>query len=228
MQYKQFCPIAKASELLGDKWTLHIIREALVGAKRFNELERGLGRISPAMLTKRLNELVINGLLIRKKISGQKGHEYFLTQAGRELAPLIRQLGDWGMRWARGQMENSELDVELLMLYLVRSIKTEKLPGGETIVQFNFVDLKKLGKWWIVVHDRDVDVCLQDPGRDVDVWFVTDLRTMIEVWMGDITYKQAIRGRRLKVIGPQSLTGNITNWMANSIYSGIPQASEIR
>ena len=72
MQYKQFCPIAKASELLGDKWTLHIIREALVGAKRFNELERSLGRISPAMLTKRLNEFVVNGLMIRKNPSGQK------------------------------------------------------------------------------------------------------------------------------------------------------------
>jgi len=227
MQYKQFCPVAKASELLGDKWTFLIVREALMGAKRFNEFERGLGRISPSMLTTRLNELVINGLMIRKKIPGQKGHEYFLTQAGKDLNPLIRQLGDWGMRWARGQMENSDLDVELLMLYLQRSVKTDKLSGDETIVQFNFTDLKKLGKWWLVIHHGHVDICIQDPGREVDVWFVTDLRTMIEVWMGDLTYKKAIREKRLKLIGPPALTGNVTNWMANSVYAGIPRAIEI-
>jgi DNA-binding HxlR family transcriptional regulator len=227
MEYKQFCPVSKASELLGDKWTILILREALMGAKRFKEFERGLGRISPTMLTKRLNELVSNGLMISKKIPGQKGHEYFLTQAGKDVNPLIRQLGDWGMRWARGQMENSELDVELLMLYLQRSVKTDKLAGNETIVQFNFTDLKKLGKWWLVVHHNDVDICIEDPGKEVDVWFVTDLRTMIEVWMGDITYKKAIREKRLKLIGPPALTGNVTNWMANSVYAGIPKANEI-
>jgi DNA-binding HxlR family transcriptional regulator len=227
MEYQQFCPVAKASELLGDKWTILILREALMGAKRFNEFERGLGRISPTMLTKRLNELVINGLMIRKKITGQKGNEYFLTQAGKDVNPVIMQLGDWGMRWARGQMENSDLDVELLMLYLQRSIRTDKLAGDQTIIQFNFTNLTKLGKWWLVVHRDEVDVCLEDPGKEVDVWFVTDLRTMVEVWMGDITYRKAIREKRLKLIGPVSLINNITNWMANSVYAGIPRAVEI-
>jgi DNA-binding HxlR family transcriptional regulator len=227
MEYQQFCPVAKASELLGDKWTILILREALMGAKRFNEFERGLGRISPTMLTKRLNELVINGLMIRKKITGQKGNEYFLTQAGKDVNPVIMQLGDWGMRWARGQMENSDLDVELLMLYLQRSIRTDKLAGDQTIIQFNFTNLTKLGKWWLVVHRDEVDVCLEDPGKEVDVWFVTDLRTMVEVWMGDITYRKAIREKRLKLIGPVSLINNVTNWMANSVYAGIPRAVEI-
>jgi DNA-binding HxlR family transcriptional regulator len=227
MEYKQFCPVAKASELLGDKWTILLLREALMGAKRFNEFERGLGRISPTMLTKRLNELVINGLMLRKKIPGQKGHAYFLTQAGKDVDLVIKHLGDWGMRWARGQMENSDLDVELLMLYLQRSVKTDRLSGDETIVQFNFTDLKKLGKWWLVVRHDEVDICLEDPGKDVDVWFVTDLRTMVEVWMGDITYKKAIREKRLKLIGPAALTSNVTNWMSNSVYAGIPRAIEI-
>ena len=228
MRYKQFCPVAKASELLGEKWTFLIIREALMGARRYKEFEHGMSRISPTMLTKRLNELVENGLLVRKKIPAQKGYEYFLTEAGKEIAPVIRQLGDWGMHWARGQMENSDLDVELLMLYLVRSIQTEKLPGEETIIQFTFTDISKLGKWWIVVHNDDVDVCLEDPGRDVDVWFVTDLRTMIEVWMGDTSYRKAIRDRKLKLVGPQSLTRNVTRWMANSVFSGIAAAAEIK
>lgn len=227
MEYKQFCPVAKASELLGEKWTFLIIREALMGATRFNEFQRGMALISPTMLTKRLNELTENGLMVRKKINMQKGYEYFLSEAGKDLYPVIMQLGDWGMKWARGQMQNSELDVELLMIYLVRSIKPEKLAGNETTIQFNFTDLENLKKWWIVVQNDEVDVCLEDPGRDVDVWFNTDLRTMIEVWMGDTTYKKAIRESRLKLLGPPQLTSNVSRWMAYSIFAGIPEAVEI-
>jgi DNA-binding HxlR family transcriptional regulator len=226
-RYKQFCPVAKASEILSEKWTFLIIREAIMGATRFNEFQRGMALISPTMLTKRLNDLTDSGLLIRKKIPAQKGYEYHLTGAGKELFPVIKQLGDWGMRWARGQMIDSELDVELLILYLVRSIKPENLPGNETVIQFNFTNLEKLGKWWILVRENDVDACLDDPGRGVDIWFTTDLRTMIEAWMGDISYKQAIRDKRLKLVGPKTLTNNVTLWMANSIFSGIPRASEI-
>ena len=226
-RYKQFCPVAKASEILSEKWTFLIIREAIMGATRFNEFQRGMALISPTMLTKRLNDLTDSGLLIRKKIPAQKGYEYHLTGAGKELFPVIKQLGDWGMRWARGQMIDSELDVELLILYLVRSIKPENLPGNETVIHFIFTNLEKLGKWWILVRENDVDACLDDPGRDVDIWFTTDLRTMIEAWMGDISYKQAIRDKRLKLVGPKTLTNNVTLWMANSIFSGIPRASEI-
>ena len=93
MEYKQFCPVAKASELLGERWTFLIIRELLMGGRRFNELQRGLAQISPTMLTKRLNELAANGLVVRKKIPGQKGHEYYLSSAGKELSPVIKALG---------------------------------------------------------------------------------------------------------------------------------------
>ena len=227
MKYNQFCPVAKATEILGEKWTFLVIRELLMGARRFNELQRGLASISPTMLTKRLNELTGDGLVIKKKIPGQKGYEYFLTEAGNELAPIIKQLGIWGTRWARGQMANSELDVELLMIYLVRSIKPEKLIGKETIIRFNFTDLKKLNYWWIVVRKNDIDICVEDPGREVDVWFTVDLRTMIEVWMGDRTYKSAIRDGKLKLVGHPSLVNNVTSWMSNSVYMEHQPAKDI-
>ena len=227
MKYNQFCPVAKAAEILGEKWTFLIIRELLMGATRFNELQRGLALISPTMLTKRLNELTNDGLVIKKKIPGQKGYEYFLTGAGKELSPIIKQLGIWGTRWARGQMENSDLDVELLMLYLVRSIKPDKLIGEETVIRFNFSDLKKLNHWWIIICKNDIDICVQDPGREVDVWFTVDLRTMIEVWMGDKTYKAVIREGKLKLVGHPSLVNNVTNWMSNSVYMEYQSAKEI-
>ncbi|MEA3411526.1 MAG: helix-turn-helix domain-containing protein [Pseudomonadota bacterium] len=151
MEYGQFCPIAKATEILVDKWTLLIVRELLMGATRFSELQRGLAQISPTMLTNRLNSLCDSGVIVRRKIPNQKGYEYFLTEAGKELMPVVRNVGEWGMRWARGTMADTELDVQLLMLYLQRSIIPEKLVGRETVLRFKFTDINELSDCWIVV-----------------------------------------------------------------------------
>ncbi len=227
MNYGQFCPVSKAAEMLGDKWTLLIVRELLMGGSRFNTLQRGLSSISPTMLTKRLNELTACGIVMKKKIPGQKGYEYFLTECGQELYPMVEQMGIWGMRWAREGMPDSDLDVELLMLYLERSIIPEKLIGNETVVRFRFTDLEEFGDWWLVVKDNEVDACIQDPGKDVDVYFTTDLRTMISAWMGDTTYKKAIAENKLKLVGHSALTKNISSWIQGATFEGIPPAQAI-
>jgi hypothetical protein len=131
------------------------------------------------------------------------------------------------MRWARGDLRETELDVELLMLYLQRSIKTEFLPGEQAVIQFKFTDLKKLSDWWLLVKGCNVDICLENPGKNVDVYFTTDLKTMIECWMGDKSYKTAIADKRLKLVGPSALTRNIQLWISDSIFAGIPSAREI-
>ncbi|MCU7932097.1 MAG: helix-turn-helix transcriptional regulator [Candidatus Thiodiazotropha sp. (ex Codakia rugifera)] len=227
MEYGQFCPVAKAMELLGEKWTVLILRELHMGASRFNELQRGLCLISPTILTKRLNDLADAEIILRKKIPGQRGYEYFLTEAGKETLPLIKTIGEWGMRWARGDIRDSELDVELLMVYLQRSLKTENLPGNQSIIRFRFTDLEKLNNWWLIVKGCNVDICLEDPGYDVDVYFTTDLRTMINCWMGDETYKSAISDKRLTLVGPSALTRNVQHWISDSIFAGIPPARQI-
>lgn len=228
MEYGQFCPVAKALEVLGERWTILIVRELLMGGTRFNELQRGLNQISPTVLTKRLNDLTESGMVIRKKIPGQRGYEYFLTEMGEELLPVVKCIGEWGMRWARGKMDDSDLDLELLMLYLQRSIQPEKLPGNESVIRFKFTDVNKFNDWWVVVNNKDVDVCVRNPGKDVDVYFTTDLRTMIEVWMGDTSYKTAMDDSRLKLVGPSALTRNVTSWLAPSIFADIPPASAIQ
>lgn len=227
MDYGQFCPIAKSLELLGEKWTLLILREMHMGASRFNEFQRGLSLISPTILTKRLQELADAELIVRKKIPGQRGNEYFLTQAGKETLPMLKLIGEWGMRWARGDVRDTDMDVELLMLYLQRSIKTEMLPGNSSVIQFKFTDLEKLNNWWLLVKGCEVDICLEDPGKDVDVYLTTDLKTMISCWMGDETYKKAISEKRLKLVGPSALTRNIQSWITDSLFYGIPPATQI-
>lgn len=227
MEYGQFCPIAKATEIIGEKWTLLIIRELLMGGSRFNELQRGLSLISPTILSRRLDSLAEHGLVVKKKIPGQRGHEYFPTESCQALLPVIRSLGDWGMVWARSNLTEKDYDVELLMLYLKRSIKPEKLPGRETVIRFNFTDIEQYPEWWLVSRGDEIDLCVKDPGKDIDVYFTTSVKTMADIWMGDNSYRRAIREGTLKVVGDKALTHNITDWMKNSIFTDLPAASEI-
>ncbi|HXK56127.1 MAG: helix-turn-helix transcriptional regulator [Gammaproteobacteria bacterium] len=227
MEYGQFCPIAKAMDLLGERWTMLILRELHMGGTRFNELQRGVPLISPTMLTKRLKELADAELIIRKKIPGQRSGEYFLTQAGKETLPLLQSVGEWGMRWARGDLRDSDLDVGLLMLYLQRSVKTEMLPGNESVIKFTFTDLTKFSSWWLLVKGANVDTCLEDPGKEVDIYLTTDLRTMVNCWMGDESYRQVIADKRMTLVGPPALTRNVQSWIADSIFAGIPPARQI-
>ncbi|MGI9227574.1 MAG: winged helix-turn-helix transcriptional regulator, partial [Gammaproteobacteria bacterium] len=220
-------PIAKATEIIGDKWTLLIIRELLMGGSRFNELQRGLSLISPTILSKRLDMLSERGLVLKKKIPGQRGYEYFPTESCKELLPIIRKLGDWGMRWARSNLTEDDYDVELLMLYLKRSIVPEKLVGKESVIRFRFNDIDTYPDWWLVVSDSKTDLCVNDPGKDIDVYFTTSVKTMVDIWMGDNTYKKAIKDGDLKLAGNKILKHNITSWMSNSVFVDLPSASEI-
>ena len=227
MEYGQFCPIAKASEIIGEKWTILIIRELLMGGTRFSELQRGLSLISPTILTKRLNSLTDHGLVLKKKIPGQQGYEYFPTESCKELLPVVRSLGDWGMRWAREHMLDTDYDVELLMLYLQRSIQPDKLIGHETVVHFKFTDLQESPDWWIIATPQEVDVCNKDPGREVDIYITSTVRSMVDVWMGDLPYRKAVNQDLLKVVGPRALTRNIFTWINISMFADLPPADEI-
>lgn len=227
MEYGQFCPVAKATEIIGEKWTLLIIRELLMGATRFNELQRGLSLLSPSLLSKRLDSLAERGLVLKKKISGQKGFEYFPTKSCKDLLPIIVALGNWGMQWARSNLTDKDYDIELLMVYLERSIIPENLIGNESVIRFKFTDIECNSTWWIVVQDGEKDLCNKDPGKEVDVYFTTDVKTMADIWMGELSYKKALKDELLKVIGPTVLTRSITDWMSNCMFSDLPSAQEI-
>jgi len=227
LEYGQFCPIAKASEIIGEKWTILIIRELLMGGSRFNELQHGLSLISPTILSRRLESLIEYGLVVKKRLPGQRGFQYLPTESCKELLPVIRSLADWGMCWARSNLSEKDYDVDLLMLYLKRSIVPKNLVGAETVIHFRFTDIKRYCDWWIVVQRDEIDLCVNDPGKHVDVWFTTSVKTMIDIWMGDITYRQAIRNGSLKLVGDSQLTHNVTDWMRNSEYADLPAASKI-
>ena len=221
VDYGQFCPVAKASELIGERWTILIIRELVLGTHRFSDFQRALSRVSPALLTKRLNGLEKAGIIVKKAQQGRRGYQYFLTPAGRQLSPIIEHLATWGMRWARGQLTDSELDVEFLMWEIQRRLDTEALPDGETVLCFIFEELTQFKSWWIVINGDDVDLCTKNPGKDVDLYISSTVRTMVEIWEGEIGLKTAQRKNLLKTNGNRQLVKTLTNWFGICLYADV-------
>jgi DNA-binding HxlR family transcriptional regulator len=224
MNYGQFCPISKATEILGERWTFLIVRELLMGGRRFSELQRGLGDISPALLTSRLKTFEREGLIVRRRINGHRGYEYCPTQACEELKPIIIALGEWGMCWARNTLASDYLDVDMLLLYLERSVDPGQLPGSETVIQFKFNDVPEQRDWWLIIRDGKVDVCITPPGRDVNVFFCTTARTMSEVWMAQRSYREAVLSGDLIIEGDLALTRRISSWLRPSIFANSKRA----
>jgi len=220
-EYGQFCPVAKASDIIGERWTVLILRELLLGTTRYNELLRGLARISPTLLSKRLKTLEEKGLIVRKRPSGQKSHEYYLTACGRELEPIIEHLAVWGMRWARGQLADSELDVEFLMVDLQRRLQTDRLPDGETVLCFTFNELETFKTWWMVVCGKEVDLCTENPGKEVDLYINSGVRDMVKVWRGDLTLRKALREKLVRTQGNTYLIRSMPDWLGICLYADI-------
>ena len=224
MHYGQFCPIAKATEILGERWTILILRELLMGGRRFNELQRGLGEISPALLTSRLKSLEEQGLVARRRISGQRGHEYFPTPACEALLPVLIAIGEWGLLWVRDMLVEDDFDIDFLMYYLERSVDPAKLPGDQTVIRFQFTELREQRNWWLLVEGSSVQICLTPPARDVDIYITTTLRTMHDVWMGDRSYRDAVNAEDLIIEGEPSLTRNVSSWLRPSVFASSDRA----
>ena len=221
VDYGQFCPVAKATELIGERWTILIIRELVLGTHRFSDFQRALSRISPALLTKRLKDLEKAGIVIRKAQQGRRGYQYFLTPAGRQLSPIIEHLATWGMRWARGQLTEEELDVEFLMWEVQRRLDTTALPDGETVLCFIFEELTQFKSWWIVVYDNEVDLCTKNPGKDVDLYITSTVRSMVEIWEGDLELHSALRKQLIKTNGNHRLMKTLPEWFGICLYADV-------
>jgi len=220
--YKQFCPVAMASEILCTRWTLMLLRELLLGTSRFNDLRRGLPRMSPALLSKRLKDLEAAGVLMRSKpAKGSDLYEYTLTEAGLALKPIVDAVGDWGHRWITTKATLAHLDVDLLMWNMRRKINPTPLSKGRSTIQIVYRDLPAAKRnWWLLVEPgQEADLCSVDPGYDVDLYVTTDLRTMTEIWMGYATIARAKTEKRLVLSGDRQLEATLQIWLGSSRFA---------
>ncbi len=213
-KYGQFCPVAKALEILGDRWTLLIVRDMLGGTTHFNDLERGLPGISRALLASRLRQLQQAGV-IEKRIngSGRLTTEYRLTQAGQELLDVVKSLWVWGEAWAFGDPTPEELDPILLMWWMRNRVNVHRLPEQRVVAQFDFHGAATV-TFWLILTTVDVTLCLTDPGYDISVLVTADLAAFFKLWAGRISYLEALNDYGVSVEGSPSLTRDFPNWFA--------------
>ncbi len=224
-KYGQYCPTARAAEILGDRWTLLIVRDLLCGAQHFNQLERGLPGIPRALLAGRLSRLQQVGVLERQAAPKGRRTRYELTQAGKDRPQTgHRLLTHWGAMGAFGEPEPAELNPVLLMWWMRDRIRRERLPGRRIVVEFALRGMDK-GRYWLVLKPDDVSLCLKPPGFDSDVLVTADLATLYQVWLGRITLGEALRDQRIELDGMPALIRAFPHWFALSPVAGTVRAA---
>ncbi|MGW6444168.1 winged helix-turn-helix transcriptional regulator [Lentzea sp. NPDC055074] len=216
--YAQYCPIVRAVEVLGDRWTLLIVRDMLVGASRFNELSRGLPGLSRALLSRRLRQLANAGLVQRT------GDGYTLTPAGQALRPLVFGLADWGARYAFGDPRADELDPEVLMWWMHGRIDTGSLSKRANIeVRIN--DRRRT--FWLVLEPGDASVCYTDPGLEVDAVLASDIATLYRMWEGEFELLDGVRAGTIELTGPRWVVRGLPGWLKLSPVAEIVRATRV-
>jgi DNA-binding HxlR family transcriptional regulator len=220
--YGQFCPVAMAAEIVCTRWTALVLRELLCGSKRFNDLRKGVPRMSPTLLSKRLKELE-DAKIIRHVTDARTGaSEYVLTEAGEDLRPIIMAMGSWGQRWIDSNLSLRKLDPTLLMWDIRRNINPAPLPKRRVTVRFSFPEAPSNHRdWWLVVEPSgENDLCQVDPGHDVDLFVNASLRALTSVWMGHQALGDARESGEIEILGDAGLARSMQSWLGLSVFAG--------
>jgi DNA-binding HxlR family transcriptional regulator len=217
--YGQFCPVAKAAQLVCQRWTPLLIRDLAGGPLRFSELQRGVPSMSPSLLTKRLRELQEEGVVVR---ADGRGSPYELTEAGRELVGLVVDLGVWGQRWTRRELARDELDLGLFLWAFERAVHPEAFGDRRVLVELELTDQPAAKRrWWLINESSTVQLCLEDPGFEVDVYVCSTLRDMVYVWRGDLALAEAMEEERIDVHASTALRRAFRDWFGLSTLAHV-------
>ena len=210
--YGQFCPVALGAEIFAERWTPLIVRELLAGGRRFSDIHRGVPRISRNLLVQRLESLRRSGIIDRHEAPNHRGHEYRLTDAGRELGAVVDALGMWGYKWATRELTDEHLDPDFLMWALRRMVRVDALPEQRVVLHFSF-RRHPSQHFWLVLHRRQVDLCLFDPGFEVDVSLDAEMEVLARVCLGQIGLLQAVKAGQIELSGPSHLRRALCDWL---------------
>lgn len=216
--YAQYCPVALASEVIAERWTPLIVRELVLGGRRFNEIDRGLPGISRSLLKQRLDHLERKGVVERVELTNGRGHEYHLTPAGKDLEGVIMAVGEWAVRWMFSEPEPRNVDPVTLTWWMSRRLVADQLPDGRTVVQFEYAGATPT-RIWIVLDRREGSVCTDPPGFDTDVVVTTEPVALMRVFSGITTYADAVGSGAIALTGPSRLTRAFPEWFAWSPFA---------
>ncbi|HYC44128.1 MAG TPA: helix-turn-helix domain-containing protein [Burkholderiales bacterium] len=225
--YGQFCPLAMASELLCNRWTMLIVRELLEGSTTFNDISRGVPLMSRNLLARRLKELEAAGAVsCRAGARGAKG-SYRLTPAGEALGAIVTSMATWGQEWVDVEPSVEDVDARLLMWDIRRNVRPlPEFPSRFTI-HFVFPDAQTpVREHWLVFEGSEVDLCYFDPGHEVDVEIEAGLRTMTAIWMGWTDLADAQRDKAISIRGDARFVKRAREWLGLSKLAGITKRPE--
>jgi DNA-binding HxlR family transcriptional regulator len=214
--YGQYCPVARAAEVLAERWTPLVVRELLCGSRRFSELQRGLPSVSKSVLMQRLRSLERNGVVESRPQARGRGREFCLTPAGEDLAPIIELFGRWGHRWVRKPVTRGELDAGLLLWDMARSTKRSSLPQRRTVVRVDLTGVprepRKRATYWILLDRGDSHMCFDPPAPQADLELEADLAALTDYWLGHTTLAREIVAGRIRLRGPRELVRAFPGW----------------
>jgi DNA-binding HxlR family transcriptional regulator len=220
--YGQFCPVAMAAEIVCSRWTALVLREMLCGSTRFNDIRRGVPRMSPTLLSRRLKELEEAGVIAVSPTSQPAIFDYKLTPAGEELRDVVMSLGAWGQRWVESSLSLRNLDPSLLMWDMRRNLDPSPLPSRRCTVKFKYPELRAGQQlWWLVIDSGKVDLCSVDPGFEVDLDVRCSLRSMTAVWMGLTTLKAEMEAGNIEIDGDRVIARSMHSWLGLSPFSKV-------
>lgn len=228
--YPRFCPVAMAASLLEPRWTMLMLCEMWSGSTRFNEIQRGVPGMSPGLLSKRLKEMEMNGLVVRRG-SGSGSHaEYLTTPMADELEPLVRGLGEWAHRNIDCGVSLQDLDARLLMWNIRRKIDLLQLPRRKCVIQFILHDSpNETANYWLVAKPgEETDLCYADPKFDVDLYVVCELRALTSAWMGHTTFEAEIADGGISLSGQEMMARTMTRWLVRSSFAEVQKAGADR
>ena len=219
--YGQFCPVALAAEVLAERWTPLVVRELLCGSVRFNDLQRGVPRMSSALLARRLKELQFAGIVERRRRDGG-AFEYHLTAAGKELFPVVEKMGLWAQRWLRHDLvDTANLDSDLLMWDIRRNVLAKSPPRKDRyVVEFRLSGVPiSRRRYWLVFERGTIDLCYRNPGFDVELFVEASLRVLTQIWLGHVQIDQAIGDARLRLDGSRDDIRAFRSWFVLNMFA---------
>ena len=217
--YGQFCSVARAHEVLGGRWTLLVVRELLCGGRRFNDIRRGIPRISRTVLSERLQALAFVGAVART--DGEHGPEYALTDAGKELAILVSALAAWGQRWVARRPVDEDLDLEPVLVDMQRRVRLAALPKDPIVVRF---EIDGHQPRFMLLKTEEASLCTHNPGFPEPLRVRGPLAALVAWWRGDAGFLEAQRSG-LAIDGPRALARGFPGWFDRYQFAHIAPAT---
>ncbi len=217
--YNEACPISMAASVICERWTLQIVRELFFGSTRYSEIQKFIPNISPSLLRNRLRFLEEQGVIFRKKSTSGNRYEYHLTPAGKSLAPVLTEMGKWGMRWSSDCMTDKQNTASGVVRDIAGGINVDELPSGNTVIQLHFDEGAEQATGYIHVQDGNVRICDTDLGFDTDVLIRSTIQTMTRVWYGELDINAAIEAGQIRVDAAPVYTRHIGRWLGISSFT---------